>query len=126
MKKLLFGIVLLATFTLRAQTVATNIISIRFTTDGTNANQSLPQGAVQGLWLAYQKNIQSNGTNAPTFPNFVKQECLDRLRALSDEAAADEIATNKVNSIGIPIALWQQLSPAQKTNIVGIFKPLLP
>lgn len=122
MKKLSWIIGLFALgLSARAQTVA-----IRITVDTTNVfNISAPARHVQGLQLAWQRDIQTaiQLTNTlPTWPQSVTNEILTRLSSLTTQAIADELKTNQITRF-IPPDVWVLLSTAQQTNILGILKP---
>lgn len=130
MRQILFALgLMLLSLTAHAQVVTNITLSIKVV-DGSGTNTvtiNAPTNYVTGFVINWQKNIANNGTNAPTFPNFVRQEVTDRLRGLNDDAVAQQIAANKVAIAAAQIAtLWPSMTLSDQTNIAAILQKYVP
>lgn len=126
-------LVLLASFA-EAQTT-TNIafrISVETVTAGTtntvNTTLRLDYGtaaeafSIDGFALGHAQNIAANGTNAPTFGVYMRQELKDQLVRPASRVAQDRVKqASAVDKIPTIIAnQWDNLTQAQKNQLAAI------
>jgi hypothetical protein len=136
MKKLLITIAAVASlYQAEAQTVTniafrvtvetvtagvTNSVNSTVRYEGAGSEQDV--FAVNGLAVAYAKNVEANGVNAPTFPVFLRQDIRDQVVRPYSKAAQD--AAKKALAVDtIPTIIanqWENLTQQQKNQLAAI------
>lgn len=115
MKTLLTLIPLALALTASAQTNITLNILVEEPTRTNTVSKPLTDLHSLGLTLAWQQHQIANGTNAPSFRIFVRQELTDRLESLKTEARNYQLQTNKIDKITTSIqANWDNASAADR------------
>lgn len=130
MKTLLIALALFtAALNARAQVVTNVTIKITVVDgNGTNSvNLNANANHVTGLNLAWERNKLANGTNAPTFLNFVRQEVTDQFSPYVTASTQFQLQTNKLDTISTQLpALYPTMSAADQNALAAIWKKYAP